>query len=408
MALTVAEIRALQPRAAPYKVADENGLYLLITPSGTKLWKLKFRFRGAEKKLSFGQFPDISLKAARLKSEDARRQLANGIDPADAKRKAVVEAALSKANTFRLVADEYIGKMEREGKAPNTIVKSKWFRDLLDRDLGHRPVREITPHDLLSALKKIESRGHHESAQRARAFGGRVFRYAVVTLRADANPADVLRGALTSPTVKHHAAIIDPVALGGLMRAIGNYDGRPETRIALMLAARLFVRPGELRKGEWSELDLDEAVWRIPGDRMKMGQPHVVPLSTQSVALFRQLRAMGNPRNFMFPAYHTSLRPMSENTINSALRRLGYDTTEMTGHGFRSTASTLLNESGLWHPDAIERALAHKDVDRVRAAYHRGAHWAERVRMAQWWCDYLDQLRDGAEILRPAFRASTG
>ncbi|TCP65719.1 Arm DNA-binding domain-containing protein [Sphingomonas sp. PP-CE-1G-424] len=173
MALTVAEIRALQPRAAPYKVADENGLYLLIPPSGTKLWKLKFRFRGAEKKLSFGQFPEISLKAARLKSEDARRQLANGIDPADAKRKAVVEAALSKANTFRLVADEYIEKMERDGKAPATIVKSKWFRDLLDRDLGHRPVREITPHDLLSALKKIEGRGHHESAQRAgRSRGG--------------------------------------------------------------------------------------------------------------------------------------------------------------------------------------------------------------------------------------------
>lgn len=192
------------------------------------------------------------------------------------------------------------------------------------------------------------------------------------------------------------------------MRAIGNYDGRPETKIALMLAARLFVRPGELRKGEWSELDLDEAVWRIPADKMKMGQPHAVPLSTQSVALFRQLRAIGNAGNFMFPAYHTSLRPMSENTINSALRRLGYDTTEMTGHGFRSTASTLLNESGLWHPDAIERALAHKDADRVRAAYHRGAHWAERVRMAQWWCDYLDQLRDRAEILRPAFGSKAG
>lgn len=209
MALTVAGIRALLAKATPYKVADENGLYLLINPSGTKLWKFKFRFRGAEKKLSFGQFPDVPLKVARIKCEDARRLLSNGIDPADAKRKAAIEAALSKANTFRLVADEYIEKTEREGKAPATIVKSKRFRDLLDLDLGHRPVREITPHDLLSTLKKIEGRGHHESAQRARAFAGRVFRYAVVTLRADANPADVLRGALTSPTVKHHAAIID-------------------------------------------------------------------------------------------------------------------------------------------------------------------------------------------------------
>ena len=404
MALTFAEIRGLQPRDAPYKVADQHGLYLLVNPSGAKLWKLKFRFLGVEKKLSLGRFPEISLKAARIKCEDARRLLMEGIDPAAAKRKEAVEASLSALSTFRIVADEYIEKMEREGKAKATTTKSKWFRDLLDRDIGHRPVSEITPHELLATLRKIEGRGHHESAQRARAFAGRVFRYAIVTMRAVTNPSDVLRGALTAPSVKHHSAIIDPIGLGGLLRAIDDYYGRPETKIALMLAPRLFVRPGELRQAEWSELDLGEAVWRIPAAKMKMGQPHVVPLSTQSIALFQQLKLLGNPGQFMFPAFHTSLRAMSENTLNSALRRMGYDATEMTAHGFRSTASTLLNESGLWHPDAIERALAHKDLDRVRAAYHRGAHWAERVKMAQWWCDYLDTLRDGATILRPEFK----
>jgi integrase len=404
MTLNIAEIRASQPRAKPYKLADEKGLFLLIQPSGARLWRLKFRFRGVEKKMALGQYPEISLKTAREKRDEARRLLAEGVDPVASKKQAELEAAIGAANTFRTIADEYIEKMEREGKSPATLRKARWFRDLLELDIGHRPIAEITPHELLEALRKVERRGHHETAQRLRAFAGRVFRYAIVTLRAKTNPADLLRGALTAPRVKHYAAILDPAKVGELLRAIDGYEGRPETRAALRLAPHLFVRPGELRQAEWKEIDFDAAVWRIPAEKMKMAQPHVVPLSSQALALFREVRSLGNPGSYVFPAFHTSQRCMCENTLNAALRRIGYTGDEMTSHGFRATASTLLNESGLWHPDAIERALAHRDHNQVRAAYHRGAHWAERVKMAQWWSDHLDQLRDGAEVVRPEFR----
>jgi integrase len=404
MTLNIAEIRASQPRAKPYKLTDEKGLFLLIQPSGARLWRFKFRFRGIEKKMALGQYPEISLKMAREKRDEARRMLADGIDPVASKKQAALEAAISAANTFRTVADEYIEKMEREGKAAATMRKTRFLRDLLEPDIGHRPIAEITPHELLDSLRKVERRGHHETAQRLRAFAGRVFRYAIVTLRAQTNPADVLRGALTAPQVKHYAAILDPAKVGELLRAIEAYEGRPETQAALKLAPHLFVRPGELRQAEWKEIDFDAAVWRIPAEKMKMAQPHVVPLSTQSLALFRGVRRLGNSGDYVFPAFHTSRRCMSENTLNASLRRIGYTGEEMTSHGFRATASTLLNESGLWHPDAIERALAHRDQNQVRAAYHRGAHWAERVKMSQWWSDYLDQLRDGAEIIRPEFR----
>lgn len=250
--------------------------------------------------------------------------------------------------------------------------------------IGHRPVNEITPHELLAALRAIEARGHRETAHRLRSFASRVFRYAVVTLRAETNPADILRGALIAPRVTHYAAIVEPREVGKLLRAIEDYTGHLETRIALQLAPHLFVRPGELRYAEWSETNFAEAVWKIPGEKMKMGAPHAVPLSRQSLELFDVLRRLGRPGRFVFPAIHSVHRPMSENTINCALRRIGYSKEEMTAHGFRAMASTLLNESGLWHPDAIERALAHKDGDRVRAAYHRGAHWPEQVKMAQW------------------------
>ncbi|NML08341.1 integrase arm-type DNA-binding domain-containing protein [Sphingomonas sp. G-3-2-10] len=404
MAIKALEISRLQPRTTAYKVADDHGLYLQIQPSGAKLWRFKFRFRGVEKKLSIGKYPEVSLKAAREKRDDARRMLSNGIDPAAAKRQAIVEATIGAATTFRLVADEFVDKMEREGKKAVTIKKARWFRDLVDQDIGHRPVSEVTPHELLNALRKVERKGHHETAHRLRAFASRVFRYAVVTLRAKDNPADLLRGALTAPQVTHHAAILDPKLVGALLRSIEGYSGKQETHIALKIAPHVFVRPGELRQAEWQEFDLDAAVWRIPAAKMKMAQPHAVPLSTQVIGLLRQLRGLSNAGSFLFPAFHTTRRCMSENTLNSALRRLGYGGDEMTSHGFRAVASTLLNESGLWHPDAIERSLAHKDPDQVRAAYHRGAHWAERVRMMQWWSDYLDQLRDGAQILTPSFR----
>lgn len=404
--LTVIAIRALKPKAKPFKVADEKGLFILVQPSGALLWRVKFRFRGIEKKLSLGRFPEVSLQDARKLRDEARAKVADGVDPVAERRQAEIEAKTSAANTFTLVADEYIEKMERERKSAATLKKARWFRDLLDRDIGHRPVAEVTPHELLAAIRRIERKGHHETAQRLRAFSGRIFRYAIASLRAERNPADVLRGALTVPQVKHHSALLEPQQVGELLRAINGYEGRVETRIALQLAPHVFFRPGELRTAEWSEIDFEKAVWRIPGEKMKMREPHVAPLSTQSIALLTQLRELGNRGSFLFPALHTSSRSMCENTLNTALRRLGYGSDEMTSHGFRAIASTLLNESGLWHPDAIERALAHRDRDQVRAAYHRGTHWSERVRMAQWWSDHLDFLRDGAEIVRPDFAAA--
>ncbi|WP_316251206.1 site-specific integrase [Sphingomonas sp. JC676] len=293
--------------------------------------------------------------------------------------------------------------MEREGKSPATIKKARWFLELLG-GLAKHSIAAITPYELLDALKRVERRGYYETALRLRAFAGRVFRYGFATLRTDRNPADILRGALIVPKVKHLAAIVEPAKVGDLLRNLETYEGRPETVLALRLAPHVFLRPGELRQAKWTEIDFADKVWRVPPERMKMKQPHAVPLSRQSIFLLNELRALGNRSEFLFPSLHTSKRPICENTLNVALRRLGYERDEMTSHGFRAMASTLLNESGLWHPDAIERALAHGEKNKVRAAYHRGAHWAERVRMAQWWSDYLDQLRVGGKVIRGKFR----
>lgn len=402
--LTVIQIRALKPAKTPYKVADVDGLFLLVQPSGALLWRFRFKIHGTERKLSLGSYPDVSLPQARKLRNEARAKLIDGIDPVAEKRQHKLEAEIAARTTFGLVAGEYIQKMEREGKSPATIKKAHWFLDLLDKDIGKRPIAAITPHELLEALKRVESRGHHETAQRLRAFAGRVFRYAFATLRTDRNPADILRGALTVPRVRHHAAILEPAKIGELLRAIDGYEGRPENCFALQLAPHVFLRPGELRQARWTEIDFADKVWRIPAERMKMKQPHTVPLSRQSLFLLEQLRSLGIRSEFLFPALHTSQRPICENTLNTALRRMGYGKDEMTSHGFRAIASTLLNESGLWHPDAIERALAHGEKDKVRAAYHRGAHWAERVRMAQWWSDHLDQLKVGGKVVKVGFR----
>ncbi|GFZ79601.1 MULTISPECIES: tyrosine-type recombinase/integrase [Sphingobium] len=401
--LTTIQINALKPREKAYKVADAKGLYLLVNPNGSLLWRVKFRFHGIEKKMALGRYPDVSLKEARQKRDEAREQLEEGVDPAAARLQAKVEAEIAARTTFRVVADEFIEKMELEGKAAATLKKMRWFRDVLQPTIGHRPIADITAHELLKALKRLERKGHHESAIRARSFSGRVFRYAVATLRAQHNPSDILRGALIAPKVKHHAALLEPAKVGELLRAIDGYGGKIETRIALQLAPHVYLRPGELRKAQWKEIDFEAAVWRVPAERTKMRKPHAVPLSKQAIELLRELKALGNSGDFLFPANTTFLKPICENTLNIALRRLGFTNEEMTSHGFRSIASTLLNESGLWHPDAIERSLAHRERDSVRAAYHRGAHWDERVRMAQWWSDYLVKLRDGAEVIRPKF-----
>jgi integrase len=399
MALSNAAIRAAKPSKKQFKLYDEGGLFLIVKPSGGKLWRLKYRHSGKEQALSLGRYPAVGLKEARAGRDQARKLIASGKNPAFEKKRAAVAASVGAANTFSAIAEELIAKRVREGLKEVTTGKARWLLSLLAPELGKRPIAEIEPFELLAVLKKIEASGRLETAKRLLAFAGRVYRYAVATARAKRNIAADLQGALVAPKVKNHAAIIEPRAVGALLRAIDGFEGQPVTIWALRLAPHVFVRPGELRQAEWSEIDLDAAVWRIPAHRMKMKREHVVPLSRQAVAILKEARGLTGNGPFVFPGQRTPKRPMSENTLNAALRRLGYSTDEMTSHGFRSTASTLLNESGKWSADAIERSLAHGDTDAVRGAYHRGAHWAERVRMAQWWSDHLDGLREGGRVI---------
>ena len=393
MALTDITIRSLRPGDKPIKKADERGLFLLLQPSGGKLWRFKYRYNGKEKKLSLGRYPDVSLKEARRRRDEAREILAMGRDPAEAKKQASLMAELNTANTFELVGNEYLEKAAREGREAVTINKSRWLLSLFPPAVGKRPVAELTPVELLRAMQVVEAKGHYETARRMRSLASRIFRYAVATSRATSDPTALLRGALITPKVKHHSAIVDPKAVGVLLRALDGFEGYPLTKLALQLTPHVFVRPGELRRAEWSEFNLDVGIWTIPAEKMKMRQPHLVPLSNQSLEILDCAQPLTGGQKYVFSSLHTGLRPMSENTINAALRRLGYSGSEMTAHGFRAMASTLLNESGRWSIDAIERALAHDNSSSVRGTYHRGTHWAERVEMAQWWSDYLDSLR---------------
>lgn len=400
MALTDIALRNAKPMAKPYKLADEKGLYLLVTPTGGRLWKLKFRNKaGAEKKLSLGAYPEVSLKQVRERRDEARRQLSNGVDPAEQKRVDKHTAKISAANTFDHVAKAYIAKNQRDGLAEATVQKREWFTRIVEKSLGHRPIAEIQPYEVLNAVRPFEASKNDEKAHRTLQFIGQVFRYAVANQFVASDPTRDLRGALSKRKQKHHAAILEPAKAGEMLRAIDGYEGHPLTRIALQLSALLFVRPGELRRAEWSELDMALKVWRIPAEKMKARQEHAVPLSRQALALFEEAKLFSIRGPYVFSSIRSPRNPMSENTVNAGLRRLGFTGDEMTAHGFRAMASTLLNESNKWSADAIERALAHKDKDTIRAAYHRGAHWAERVEMAQWWADYLDQLRQGAEVL---------
>lgn len=414
MALTDTAIKNAKPRAKPYKLADEKGLHLLVNPTGGLLWRMKYRADGSddqgkpkriEKLLSLGSYPEISLKAARSLRDDARRQLADGVDPGLAKKKAKLAATLGAANSFGALSKEYIARMESEERAEATLAKVRWLNTLLMPAIGSRPVADITPHELLAVLKRVEQAGKRETANRLRSFASRVFRYAVATARASNDPAQMLMGALTQPKVRHHAAITDPKKLGELLRALDGYQGQPATLLALRLTPHIFQRPGEVRQMEWAEVDFEKHVWTIPAARMKMRESHHVPLSMQALAILRDMQARTGNGRYVFPSIRSSSRPMSENTVNGALRRLGYGSDEMTAHGFRSTASSLLNESGKWNPDAIERALAHREGNQVRAAYHRSIYWPERVQMAQWWSDHLDMLRMGAAILKLPMKA---
>jgi integrase len=399
MALTDVAIRNAKPKPKPYKLGDSGGLFLLVQPAGGKLWRLKYRVDGREKKLAIGTYPEIGLSEARKRRDEARELIAAGADPSREKQQAKLRAKVNSANTFGEIAQEFIDKRRREGLSSSTADKSEYYISRMGPAIARMPISEINVPDLLAVLRKIEAKGNFETARRVLQLSGRVFRYAVATARIASDPSRDLRGALTAPRAKHYGAIIEPKRAGDLLRAIDGYDGQIYTRIAMQLSAHVFVRPGELRHAEWSDIDLDGALWSIPAAKMKMRRPHHVPLSRQSIELLRSLHEITGPTGYVFPSIRSRTRPMSENTINAGLRRLGFSGDEMTAHGFRAMASTLLNESGKWSPDAIERALAHGDTDKVRAAYHRGAHWKERVEMAQWWSDYLDQLRKGADIV---------
>lgn len=399
MALTDVAVRNAKPREKQYKLGDSGGLYLLVSPSGGRLWRFKYRLHGLEKKLSLGRYPDVSLGEARKARDAARESLVTGHDPAALKRRHRIAAKVAVGTTFGDVALEYIEKVEREGRSPATVAKLRWVRDWLLPAIGRCPVDQVEPHELLAVLKAQEAAGNLETAKRTRAFASRVFRYAVATARAKTDPAAILLGAVAAPKAKNFAAILDAKRIGELLRAIEAYSGQPATRLALSLLPHVFVRPGELRKAEWGEFDFESAIWRIPAERMKKRREHIVPLSRQSLAILEETRALSGGGQYAFPAIGRRGRPLSENTFTVALRRMGFPAEEMTAHGFRAMASTLLNESGKWSPDAIERALAHKDGDQVRGAYHRGAHWQERVAMAQWWSDHLDTLRDGATVI---------
>ncbi|NJD05586.1 MAG: DUF4102 domain-containing protein [Methylococcaceae bacterium] len=399
MPLTDTAIRNAKPGEKPVKLADEKGLFLLIVPAGGKWWRLKYRFGGKEKLLSLGTYPEVGLKDARDKRDDARKQLAQGIDPGET-RKAMKAAQSADADTFEVVAREWHTKFSPTWTAEHAErILSRFQRDVFPW-IGGRPIREITAPDLLTVLRRIESRGALDTAHRAHQNCGQVFRYAVATGRAERDPTGDLRGALPPAKDKHHASITDPQAIGDLLRAIEGYQGSFVTKSAMQLAPLVFVRPGELRSAEWSEIDMDKSEWRIPAEKMKMRDPHIVPLSVQAVAILREIRPLTGRGRYVFPSARTPNgdRCMSENAVLAALRRMGYAKDEMTGHGFRSMASTLLNEQG-WHRDAIERQLAHAERNAVRAAYNYAEHLPERRRMMQAWADYLHGLKKGADVI---------
>jgi integrase len=392
MRLKDISVRNVRPASKPQKLSDGGGLHLLVQPAGGKLWRLAYRFGGKQKTLALGIYPAVSLAEARIRRDEAKRLLARSIDPSE-QRKSDRHAGIG--SSFRAVAEELMAKVAREGRAHVTLMKKRWLLDFAFPSIGDRPVAEITALELLALLREIEGRGLFETAKRLRSTCSTVFRYAIATGRAERDPSGDLRGALTSHPVVHRASIVEPSRIGALLCAIEEFDGQPMTRAALRLAPHVFVRPGELRHAEWTEFDLEAAVWSIPAGKMKMRRPHRVPLSRQALAIIRHLKAVTGNGRWLFPSVRTVLRPISENTLNAALRRLGYASAEMSTHGFRAMAATRLNEMGRWNSDAIERQLAHQEANAVRRAYTHGAEfWSERVQMMQVWSDYLDVLRE--------------
>jgi integrase len=401
--LTAVAIKNAKGRAKAYKLTDCDGLFLYVTPNGGRYWRMNYRHLGKQKTLAFGVYPYTGLAEARDQRDAARKVLARGDDPAEQIKLEKIAAEVAASNSFKAVADEWLVKVEREGRSGVTMKKLRWLLDFINEAIGKRPIASISAQELLEMLRKMEGKGRYETAKRLRSTCSQIFRYAIATARAERDVAADLRGALIAPRPIHRAAITSPNEAGGLLRAIEAFEGYPNTKAALRLLPHVFVRPGELRFAEWSDFDFDKAIWTIPPHKTKMRRPHCIPLSAQALAILATIEHDADYSDYLFPSLRSVDRPMSENTINAALRRMGFAQDEMTGHGFRAMAATLLNEMGLWHPDAIERQLAHCDNNAVRRAYTRGEYWDERVRMMQHWSDHLDFLRDGAKVIKGDF-----
>lgn len=374
-----------------------------VRPNGGRYWRFRYRYAGKGKMLSLGAYPEVTLAEARRRRDEARKTLGEGTNPSVHRQVEKAAAQQAVSNSFEAVAREWIG---RQDVAEVTAAKSRWLLETYAfPEIGRRPIAEITPRELLTMLRKVESNGKLETAHRLKQKCSQIYRYAILEEKTEIDPTASLRGALKTTKARHYATVTEPKAIGALLRAIDGFEGQPATLAALRLAPLVFVRPGELRKADWAEFDLDAAEWRIPAERMKMHAAHLVPLSTQALTILRDLHPLTGSGRYVFPSVRTSSRPMSENTVNAALRRMGYTKEEMTGHGFRAMASSRLNEMG-WTPDAIERQLAHAESNKVREAYaHAAQYLAERRRMMQAWADYLDGLKAGGKVLPIKHRA---
>ena len=390
--LTQFAIQKAAPADKSYKVFDGNGLFLLVKPNGKKLWRFRYRFAGKENLLAFGSYPEITLASARRKRDEARRFVAEGIDPSlkrKADKMAVVDAA---RNTFGVIAAEYIEHLKEDGRAQTTMEKNTWLLNDLAKPLHQRPIKEITAAEILALLRKVEKTGRRETARRLRGAIGSVFRYAIATVRADNDPTFALRGALLRPIVTHRPAIIDEKKFGALMVSIDEYDGWPTIRAAVQFLALTMARPGDVRFMRRLEVNFIKKTWSIPAERMKMRRPHDVPLSMEALEVLRSVWELTEKDGYVFPAIRSLSKPISEVAMNSALRRLGYGKDEMCAHGFRSSASTILNERG-YNSDVIEAALAHQDEDKVRRAYNRAQYWSERIKLLQEWADLIEGFK---------------
>jgi integrase len=398
MPMTDTKARNAKPKDKQYKIFDGDGLFLLISPSGGKWWRFKYRFEGKEKLLSLGTYPEVGLAKARDRREKARRLVADGIDPSQ-ERQAQKAAKADAENTFEAVAREWHLKFTPSWspKHADTIISR--LENNVFPWIGTRPIFEIGAPEILMVLRRIESRGALETAHRVRSICGQVFRFAIATGRAERDHTADLRGALPPAKPKHLAAITDPDRVGGLLRAIDGYEGSFVTKCALRLAPLLFVRPGELRQMEWAEIDLEAAEWSIPAEKMKTGQPHLVPLARQAVVILKELQPLTGDGRYAFPSARTTKRPMSNNAVLGALRRMGFEKSETTGHGLRATARTLLDEVLHFPVEYIEHQLAHAVKDPLGRAYNRTKHIEERRQMMQHWANYLDGLKAGAKVI---------